>query len=419
MHEHNFLTENILTNKVETNSPTAAANSTQCLLLGDSQICGEAIEHFWLFSIDLFCIAGFDGYFKWINPAWAKTFGYTDADLLAKPYLEFVHPEDRAATIAEAEKLKAGCQTIEFHNRYCCKDGSYRWLSWNVTVDPQKQLIYCIARDITANKHKEDKFIHTRCFTSDVTERKQLEQQLKRSIAHLSNLKLALDRSAIVAITDRQGIITEVNDRFCQLSKYSREELLGQDHRPINSGYHPKSFFQDLWSTIASGNVWKGEIKNRAKDGSYYWVDTTIVPFLDDRGQPWQYLAIRFDITSLKQVEEALKQNEERWQLALQGNKDGIWDWNVKTNEVFFSPRWKEMLGYEDREISNHLDEWSKRVHPDDLETALQDVQNHLARKTDYYVNEHRLKCKDGSYKWILDRGKAREKTWTKMDSLP
>lgn len=143
-----------------------------------------------------------------------------------------------------------------------------------------------------------------------------MDSSLAGLLKELSDQKLALDQSSIVAMTDEKGTIRYVNDKFCQVSGYSRDELIGKTHKIINSGYHSKSFFAEMWKIISEGHVWKGELKNRNKSGNFYWVDTTIVPFLGSDGKPYQYLAVRHEITALKEAEKIIMDQQSKLAVA-------------------------------------------------------------------------------------------------------
>jgi PAS domain S-box-containing protein len=201
------------------------------------------------------------------------------------------------------KSIRRGSNRGHFDTKRRCKDG--RLVDVSVVV--------------SAITDPSGKQIGLSRIARDISDKKRAEADLRVSLREIQDLKTALDEHAIVAITDPTGKITYVNDKFCAISKYSREELIGQDHRLLNSGFHPKEFMAELWSTIRQGKVFHGKIRNVAKDGSIYWVETTIVPFMGEDGSPRQFVAVRSDITDNMKVADTLARQAAR---LARSNKD-------------------------------------------------------------------------------------------------
>src|ERR687890_1037393 len=213
--------------------------------------------------------------------------GYKAAEVNGKHFSVFYAAEDVERGLPEEEL------------RVAAAESRVQEESWRVRRDGtpfQAEVV------ITALRDEADDLRGFSQVTRDITARKEAEEALRTSLRRMADLKAALDETAIVSTTDQHGKITYANERFCEISGYYMEELVGQDHRILNSGYHTKEFFENLWSTIARGEVWRGEIRNQSRVGSHYWVETTIVPFLDEGGKPDHYFAICNDITEYKET---------------------------------------------------------------------------------------------------------------------
>jgi PAS domain S-box-containing protein len=236
----------------------------------------------------------------------------------------------------------------------------------------------------------------------DISDRKRANEALKKS----EKLYRLVFANAPIGIMhyDKDGTITDLNDKFAEIIGAPQEEIIG---------FNMLRQLQDKQMLEAVQTALNGEIGYY--EGDYLSVTAGKItpsraiynPIFSEQGEVVGGVSIFEDITERKQAEEALRESEARWKFALEGPGDGVWDWNIPTSKVFFSHQWKAMLGYTDEEIGDGLEEWDKRVHPDDKPGCYEDLKKHFKGKAPIYQNEHRLLCKDGTYKWILDRGKV------------
>ena len=276
-----------LENRVE--ERTSQLETTIAELKSNQQELRQSEEHFRLLvegvrDYAIFMLSPDGPIVSW-NEGAERIQGYQESEVVGEHFSVFYTEEDVERSLPEEELRVAAAEgRFEEEGLRVRRDGT-RY---------QAEVVITALRDEAGNLRGFSQV------TRDITARKEAEEALRHSLRRMADLKAALDESAIVSTTDRHGKITYVNDKFCEISGYYMEELLGQDHSILNSGYHTEEFFENLWSTIARGDIWRGEIRNQTRDGSFYWTDMTIVPFLDEEGEPDRYFAICNDITKYK-----------------------------------------------------------------------------------------------------------------------
>jgi PAS domain S-box-containing protein len=259
-------------------------------------------------STELIGIAGNNGMFEFLNEAWETKLGHTRAEMLSRPFLDFVHPDDVDATVCEYQKLLDGRDSFNFENRYRTASNEYRWIRWKGRLVDNGR-VYFSARDITEEKN---------------------------AVAERDAIASALDVHAIVAVSDLRSRIVSANDEFCRVSGYSRDELLGQIESITNSGAHTQKFYDDLWQVVTSGEIWRGDIQFRTKNGAPYWVDTTITPVRDVAGNIDRYVSVGHEITERKLITEAVKRDARLFSEIADVSGVGTWEVDIATETVFW-----------------------------------------------------------------------------------
>ncbi|MFY0673999.1 MAG: PAS domain-containing protein [Bacteroidia bacterium] len=323
-------------------------------------------------STNSFIITDRWGVVEWVNDSFTKVTGYKASEIIGKRPKDLLQGKDTSKEASKylGECIKEGKSGFAEILNYTKKGDPY-WIE--IYLDPvysengELSNFIAVETDITTRKARQ-------------IEIEKSKKELEETLHELRYQKYALDEHAIVAITDVKGTITYVNQKFCEISGYDKSVLIGENHRILNSGYHPKSFFKDLYETIANGKTWRNEIKNKRKDGSFYWVDTTIVPVMSlNNNKPERYIAIRADITSRKKYEELLIESNERSQSAIEIAKDAIWELDVAKGEIGVYQGYSELFEIDEDIDKIKLEDATKFIHPDDLERVLKSLNDALA----------------------------------------
>ncbi|MEB3884752.1 PAS domain S-box protein [Lyngbya sp. CCY1209] len=356
-----------------------------------------------------------DGNCVYANDRWCAIAGLTPEMAMGTGWVEMLHPDDRDWVLKKCAKTLAERSSCQCEFRIVHPDGALRWVYGQSVPewDDGGQLLGYVGTltDISDRKRAEEQLQELN---------QQLEAKVRRRTAALQERETryrALMENAgdAILLADVGGNLVEVNRQAEELFGHSREELIGIDLSQI----HPPEDLERMRTTFSE--VLRGDrtqvldARIVRRDGAIVDVDisATTIEIGDSRQCTHRKLVqgIFRDITERKAAEKALRESETRWQFALEGSGDGIWDWDAGTNRVFFSKAWKAMLGYADEDIGDTLEEWSSRVHPEDLSQCRADLDRHFRGETPVYQNEHRMFRKDGSIAWILDRGQVIE--WT------
>ena len=237
----------------------------------------------------------------------------------------------------------------------------------------------------------------------DTQRTRRAQRSAESALREIGCIHDALRQHSIISITDASGTITDVNDAFCAISGFGRDELIGQTHAMVNSGVHSDEFWVDVWSTIASGRPWRGEICNRRGDGSMYWVDSTIVPHRGADGRIEKFVSMHFDVT-------ARKSNEDRLARAMHASKIGLWDYDLTNRTAEVTDTFLTMLGYEPGEFEVTPELWKELCHPQDYPIVRSSIDRHLAGETPIMKMEVRIRKKDGSWLWVREVGEVIER---------
>ncbi len=341
------------------------------------------------------------GTFTFVNEAMSRILGYDRQELLGMNYRRYADEENaRRVYRRYNEVFRTGVGAKNFEWQIIRKDGSRRDVEVSVSLILDKE----------GNK------TGFRGIVLDVTERNKVLGDLKRSEERYR--LLAEKMTDIVWIMDMDLRTVYVSPSIEKVLGFTAEERLAQDVRKQLTPESLSVAFQCLAAELEREAMREEPERNVVlelefyhKDGSTRWLESIVNGIRDERGNLRQLHGVSRDVTRRRQLEINLRDSEQRWKFALEGAGDGVWDWNAQTDEVFFSRQWKAMLGYEEDEIGNTLEEWDRRIHPEDRVAVYADLERHFRGETAVYSNEHRLRCKDGTYKWILDRGKVLERT--------